>query len=84
VARRVGFGIHTDWVRRKETERLHGEIRNRDADVEHLRGEVQIRDAEIGRLAEEHRAVLASRSWRLTAPARSFKTWINNAIRVNR
>jgi len=92
VARRVGFGIHADRVRLRgaehlqgeirdrdtKIEQLSGEVRNRNAEVERLQGKVQIRDDEIERLVEDHRAVLGSRSWRLTAPARSLKTWINS------
>jgi hypothetical protein len=62
VARRVGFGIHADKVRlaqahdnKVENERLHGEIRNRDAVVEELRGEVRRGSAEIELLHGEIR-----------------------------
>jgi glycosyltransferase involved in cell wall biosynthesis len=41
------------------------------------------RDVEIERLTEQYRAILSSRSWRYTAPARSLMTWINSTFRVN-
>ena len=67
-----------------EIERLHAEVRSRDAEIERLYREVQNRDAEIERVVELHRKILASTSWRLTAPARSLISWINSTSRLNR
>ena len=67
-----------------EIERLNGEVRKRDAEIERLHGEVRNRDAEIERLAELHRKILASTSWRLTAPARSLMAWIGRTFRASR
>ena len=94
VARQLGeVGIRDAEIKRLDAEvrsrdaeikRLHAEVRNRDAEIERLHREVQNRDAEIERVVELHRKILASTSWRLTAPARSLISWINSTSRVNR
>ena len=58
-------------------ERLHGEVRNRDAKIERLSHEIE-------RLSQQCQAIMTSTSWRLTAPARLLVTWINGTFRANR
>ena len=80
VARQLGeVGILDAKIKR-----LDAEVRNRDAEIERLHREVQNRDAEIERLVELHRKILASTSWRVTAPARSLISWISSTSRLNR